>query len=213
MHNYFAHDPNARPADDRIRLQLKVSSTDAISVHDILTRNSNHTLGYWREKNSLEDELLLPQLTVPLSAGRPPPGGVECRLGSSIIKTASPPKKATQCWCTCALGQLMFAHPLDAGASFEWLEPLGPERTHQIIIRPCEFKCTGYGFEEAHVGRTAMFVITTSCSDLAHGMSLTVRFRGPSVFVANVTAEIDPGHFMVLLWCGTHRWKAGLMNC
>jgi hypothetical protein len=31
-------------------------------------------------------------VTVSMGANRPPPGGVECRLGSSIIKTASPKK-------------------------------------------------------------------------------------------------------------------------
>jgi hypothetical protein len=34
---------------------------------------------------------------LPMGANRPPPGGVECRLGSSIIKTASPKKKPLHC--------------------------------------------------------------------------------------------------------------------
>ena len=159
---------------DRIRLKLKVHSTNGQQVVDKLFGSfSDGVEGYWRDK-----DFVLHQLCVPLNAG---------------VYTLS--------------AQLMYAHALDADALFEWLEPLGPEIMRRIIIRDCEFRWAGDGLEEAYVGRTTTFTISTSCSDLAHRMSFTVRFGGPSIFVANVTTEAEPGQFQVRytpMESGTH---------
>ena len=77
------------------------------------------------------------------------------------------------------------------------LEPLGLESQREFIVRPCNIAWTGAGVREATVGAVNTFVITTDCADLADKTDFTVRFHGPSVFVADVQRADEPGTFQV----------------
>ncbi len=75
------------------------------------------------------------------------------------------------------------------------LQPLGSKTIRKFTVRRCDFAWSGDGMREATVGTSATFSATTSCADLAPNIELTVRFHGPSIFLANVTSVVA-GQFL-----------------